>query len=150
MPGCDLSMSSSRSRQHAVAAVGRYGRVGIDVETLVPRRERLWYRALSSSEIRSVLAAPLGEREAVFYHLWTVKEACGKALGVPLSALRTMQAQESTCGRCDGSTWYRLEGWPDAALTIAISGYPRPAPSMLACLRQFDDIFLETGTRAPL
>ena len=85
------SHSLSHSAGHAALLVAPPGmRVGVDLEALRPRDcLRIARFAFHEQELRALEAAAGAERDQMFYVLWTLKEALGKALQLPLlDALR--------------------------------------------------------------
>ena len=81
-----VSSSVSHSGVHGLLAVARDGRLGVDVEERVPRRDldALMEAVLTPEERAEIVAAGAGERIGRFYGLWTIKEALVKALGTGL------------------------------------------------------------------
>ena len=81
-----ISFSVSHSGGHGLLAVARGGRLGVDVEERVPRRDldALIAAVLTPIERAEIEAAGAGERIGRFYGLWTIKEALVKALGTGL------------------------------------------------------------------
>ncbi|WP_158240841.1 4'-phosphopantetheinyl transferase family protein [Telmatospirillum siberiense] len=80
--------SLSHTRSMVAAAVGWYGPLGVDVETVTdgPRREDVAGLAFSAKEQAS-LSGLTGEAwNDAFFTLWTLKEAAVKATGQGLSA----------------------------------------------------------------
>lgn len=85
------SYSLSHSAGHAALLVAPAGmRVGVDLEALRPRDVlRLARFAFHEQEVAALEAAADDERDELFYVLWTLKEALGKALQLNLlDALR--------------------------------------------------------------
>lgn len=83
----DLGFNVSHSGRHGLIALAPGGRVGVDVEERVARRDfdRL-IEAVFGPEEQADLAAVAGpERIRLFFRLWTLKEAVAKALGAGLS-----------------------------------------------------------------
>jgi len=85
----DRSSARSLSHSHGYAALALASpatAVGVDVEWLAPREfagmADVGYSPAEAALIAS-LAGP-GQRCAAFYELWTLKEACAKALGLSL------------------------------------------------------------------
>jgi hypothetical protein len=78
--------SLSHSRGYAALAVAEQGAVGVDVEVCVPRDgAALAAAAFTTDEARFVAARTHAiDRALAFYEIWVLKEACAKALGVPL------------------------------------------------------------------
>ena len=81
-----VSFSVSHSGIHGLIAVAMAGRLGVDVEERVPRRDldALMVAVLMPDERAEIEAAGGGERIGRFYGLWTIKEALVKALGTGL------------------------------------------------------------------
>lgn len=81
-----VSSSVSHSGVHGLLAVARDGRLGVDVEERVARRDldALMAAVLTPDERAEIGAAEAGERIGRFYGLWTIKEALVKALGTGL------------------------------------------------------------------
>ncbi|HEX5749396.1 MAG TPA: 4'-phosphopantetheinyl transferase superfamily protein [Archangium sp.] len=73
-----LDVSLSHARTLSVAAVTARGRVGVDVEPLVPVEERLWHFFLSPAE-----RARCEREPELALRLWVLKEALYKALRPP-------------------------------------------------------------------
>lgn len=80
------SSSVSHSGVHGLLAVARDGRLGVDVEERVARRDldALMEAVLTPEERAEIVAAGAGERLGRFYGIWTIKEALVKALGTGL------------------------------------------------------------------
>ncbi|WP_344320367.1 4'-phosphopantetheinyl transferase family protein [Streptomyces macrosporus] len=77
-----LRVSISHSRGVFAVALSASLPVGVDVETVRPvPAEALARRWLDASAAEAVALAPLAGREETFFHLWTQKEAAGKAHG---------------------------------------------------------------------
>jgi hypothetical protein len=79
--------SLTHSRAHAAVATGPSGgAVGIDLEWLAPRDyaglAEIGFSATEAAFIATIDDPP--QQRAAFYELWTLKEACTKALGLPL------------------------------------------------------------------
>lgn len=81
-----VHFSVSHGGGHGLLAVAREGRVGVDVEERIPRRDvDGWMAAVLTPDERSEMAALGGRRRAAsFFTLWTIKEALLKALGTGL------------------------------------------------------------------
>lgn len=81
-----LSFNLAHSEDLALLAVARSGRLGIDLEA-----ERaldllsLARTTFSAREAAALAALPLEARARAFFHVWTCKEACVKALGQGLA-----------------------------------------------------------------
>lgn len=79
-----LSFNLSHSGKHGLIAIVPHGRLGVDVEECLPRRD---FDELSEAVFgpheRSALASVRGrDRARLFFRLWTIKEALIKALGL--------------------------------------------------------------------
>ena len=81
-----VSFSVSHSGVHGLLAVAREGRLGVDVEQRVPRRDldALIEAVLAPDERTELASTSGGDRIVRFYGLWTIKEALVKALGTGL------------------------------------------------------------------
>lgn len=82
--------NSSLSHSHGYAALARTCRrasIGVDLEWLAPR-DFLGIAGMAFTPDEARELESLGDQEQVctrFYELWTLKEAFGKALGLPLA-----------------------------------------------------------------
>jgi len=79
-----VSFNLSHSGKHGLIALVPHGRLGVDVEECVPRRD---FDELSEAVFgpheQSALACVHGrDRVQLFFRLWTIKEALVKALGL--------------------------------------------------------------------
>ncbi|HEY0331110.1 MAG TPA: 4'-phosphopantetheinyl transferase superfamily protein [Rhodopseudomonas sp.] len=80
--GSDLGVSISHSRDIALIAVtSSYGRIGVDVEAVVPMPDQgqiaeIAFTAQEQSELKRY-----DRSSEAFYRIWTCKEACLKAIG---------------------------------------------------------------------
>ena len=79
-----ISFNLSHSRKHGLIALVPHGRLGVDVEEYVPRRD---FDELSEAVFgpheQSAIACVRGrDRVQLFFRLWTIKEALIKALGL--------------------------------------------------------------------
>jgi len=83
----DVGFNVSHSGHHGLIALAPSGRVGVDVEERVPRRDLdQLSAAVFGPDERADLAALAGDyRVHLFFRLWTLKEAVAKALGTGLS-----------------------------------------------------------------
>ena len=82
-----IGFNVSHGGRHGLIAVAPGGRLGVDVEERVPRRDLdgLVGIAFSPGEQADLAAAPGSRRLHIFYHIWTMKEALLKALGTGLT-----------------------------------------------------------------
>lgn len=77
LPGSELQLSISHSQQLAAALIAPPN-LGIDIQKLVPKLERLMHKYMSEAEIESLDKARLLEQLHVY---WGAKEALYKAYG---------------------------------------------------------------------
>ncbi len=84
-----LHFNVSHSEDIAVIAVTRVGEVGIDIEKQrdMVDLDNVARLVFNDAEKTAVLGCSPGERESVFYRIWTRKEALLKAMGLGLPAL---------------------------------------------------------------
>ncbi len=82
----ELHFSLSRSGDLAVAAVSDESELGIDLERITarPNGDESAALVLSPEEAAAFYILPPGEKAAVFFQLWTCKEAYLKAIGTGL------------------------------------------------------------------
>ncbi len=82
-----ISFNISHSGDHGLLALARSGRIGVDVEERVYNRhiDLLCETVLGSNERAEISQLRGQEKIEMFFHLWTVKEALIKALGVGIS-----------------------------------------------------------------
>ncbi len=83
----NISFNVSHSVNHGLIALAKQGRLGIDVEEIVPKRhlDGLIEAAMGPQEQAELAAAPESEKLRRFYRYWTCKEALIKALGTGFS-----------------------------------------------------------------
>lgn len=84
--GHDLRFNLSHSGSHALVALGRVGRIGVDLEVRerLGDADRLAPRILAQVELDAFTALPLAERADALLRAWTRKEAVLKAIGLGL------------------------------------------------------------------
>jgi len=84
----DLEFNVAHSGGWVLIGVARGLSVGIDVERVrdFPGLEEIVSRWFASGEAKEILGLPSRQRVSAFFALWTLKEACHKALGVGLHA----------------------------------------------------------------
>ena len=82
-----ISFNVTHSGRHGLLAIGSSARLGVDVEERVSNRHiDLLSESVFGPNERSELKMVEGQRKiAMFFKLWTVKEALVKALGVGMS-----------------------------------------------------------------
>jgi 4'-phosphopantetheinyl transferase len=90
-PGLHFSLSHS----HDAALIGILlnRRIGVDIEHIrpLPNMESIADRYFLKSEMNSILNSPANERNRIFFHYWTMKEAYLKATGMGLAGLQSIQ-----------------------------------------------------------
>ncbi len=110
-PAAAPRFSLSHSGFLLALAVSRLPEVGVDLEAGGRSRpvERIAARCFSEAERAALAALPAAERPGRFLALWTLKEACAKALGGGLPAVLREAAFAF-----EGERGLRLEGpqWP--------------------------------------
>ena len=82
-----IHFNVSHGGAHGLIASAPEGRLGVDVEERVPRRDLdgLISSVLGPGEQGELASAGGGRKLRQFYHLWTIKEALLKALGTGMS-----------------------------------------------------------------
>lgn len=127
-----IFFSLSHTDGWMLLAVSRQAPVGADVERIARYPERIARRFCHPDELGWLAALPGDAARADgFYRLWTVKEACVKALGMGIAhPLRTVRADDGPAGRSGGIRWWRLEGLGGAHAAVARLG-PGAAPPIL-------------------
>ena len=82
-----VSFNVSHSGEHGLIALAAAGRLGVDVEERGPRRhlDELIRAVLGPAEQAELALARGSCKLHLFFHLWTMKEALIKALGLGLS-----------------------------------------------------------------
>ena len=132
-PRHGLPVSLSHSHGHAALAIGEPGfRVGVDLEFIRQRDAISIARvAFSPRECADLEALHEWARLKHFYALWTLKEACAKALKIDLQhALRACQI------------WRETDGWHASAPTSvpwSAEVFSPSADLMLAIVRVAPD-----------
>ncbi len=135
--GALLDFNWSHSGDHALIAVARGIRPGIDVERQRPRPRALAIarRFFGIDEARALAALPEEARGAAFLELWTAKEAIlkahGRGIGYGLERLRILSTPtQLRLLRFEGEdigAWQlqRLVIAPDLVAALAWRGLPR-------------------------
>lgn len=87
LPGSELRFNVSHSAGYALIAVAQDRELGVDVEEIRPKDDLLALarRFFSPAEHTALEHAPAAEIAAIFYRVWTRKEAYLKACGDGLS-----------------------------------------------------------------
>ncbi len=115
-----ISFNVSHSGRHGLIAFAPEGRLGVDVEELVPRRnlELLMDGVLAGDERREVAATAEPERLRRFFRLWTMKEAVLKAHGKGLLLDATMFEVPAAVRRGEPRGKLRLPQLPEATWEV--------------------------------
>lgn len=81
LPGNTLALNASHSGNRALLAFAAGGNIGIDIEQIRPDFDfhRIQHRYFSAEQVAEISASP--DPRAVFFQLWTLKEAFIKAIG---------------------------------------------------------------------
>ena len=131
----EVEFSVSHSGKHGLIAVAGQGRVGVDVEELVPLRglELLVDSVLTPGERDGLTStANLTGRTRDFLRLWTIKEALVKALGTGLSLDVADFEVPAAMLRGAASGLFRFPGSPETAWRVADLG-SREFAAAIAC-----------------
>ena len=135
--GAGLEFNWSHSGNHALIAIARGIRPGIDVERrrARPRALSIARRFFGSEEAQALAALPEPARDAAFLGLWTAKEAIlkahGRGIGYGLDRLQILSTPEQVrLLRFEGQdidAWqvHRLAIAPDLFGALAWRGPPR-------------------------
>ena len=109
-----IHFNVSHGGAHGLIASAQEGRLGVDVEERVPRRDLdgLISSVLGPGEKAELALARGSDKLYLFYNLWTIKEALLKALGTGLSS--GMSEFEIPLGMRRGTTAsiFRFPQWP--------------------------------------
>ncbi len=83
----DVAFNVSHSGHHGLIALAAKGRLGVDVEVRSGRRDldRIGKKVFGPSECERISRLQCGEKNHMFFRLWTMKESLSKALGAGLS-----------------------------------------------------------------
>lgn len=109
-------LSWSHTQHWAAAALG-LGRVGVDVETIRPRKNLLEIAQnyFAAAEVQMLLTLPAQQQMRQFYLLWVAKEALLKALGTGIvGGLSRFQLLENEGGwhlSADDDSYWQLQIW---------------------------------------
>ena len=128
-----VSFNVSHSGGHGLVAVAAGGRVGVDVEEPVPRRDLDGLaRAVLGPEERSGFELLASDRRLdAFFRFWTIKEAVIKGIGtghaldvsriqIPAAMRRGARRSEFRSPRPDGS-WWQLEDIGNESFAAALA-----------------------------
>lgn len=119
--GPPVFFNLSHTQGCIMLAVTKYGEIGIDVEALGSYQERVARRFFHHDEYYSLERLPPSQRPIAFYHMWTIKEACAKALGSGLQfPLREIPASLEVSGYSRACWWQTLDFSPAFKAAIAL------------------------------
>jgi 4'-phosphopantetheinyl transferase len=113
-----IQFNLSHSQDLALYVVALNQEVGIDIEWLNPdvAIENIAAHYFSSAENSHITSLPTKQRLTAFYYYWTRKEAYLKALGVGLSGLSLLPADN------DRMNVQSLSAAPEFAAAVAVAG----------------------------
>ena len=122
----NLYFNLSHSNGYLLFAVTLYGEIGVDVETLGEYQENIARRFFHSDELNWLDNLAPSRRADGFYHLWTVKEACVKALATGVRSLHKVHVSAEPTGSCLGLWWQTIHlSWEvKAAVAMCFSDNP--------------------------
>ncbi len=110
LAGSGLHFNLSHSGQWLAVAVGCGGLIGVDIERQrsLGRASDLARRYFSQAEAAHLAALVEPARSTAFFHLWTVREACIKAMGTSLA----QSLNALVLAPPDGALLRVPPGWP--------------------------------------
>lgn len=115
-----VDFNLSHSMRHCAVAVMSGGRVGVDVDEVVGYPERVARRWFGPGERDWLGRLPDEARGRGFFKLWTIKEACGKALGSGLRPSRDVVAEPGADrGIVHGLHWRTWWLSPSTVVSVA-------------------------------
>jgi 4'-phosphopantetheinyl transferase len=126
LAGYRAGVSISHTASHTAAAVWPAGRVGIDIEQPPADLTRRLIERCCRPWADHVDALPAAERAATFARVWTVQEACVKAVGLGLAGApwRIPVHPDARRGRWGAVRWSLHDTWAPAALALAVRPHP--------------------------
>lgn len=122
----DVDFNISHSGELVGIAIGRPGRLGLDIQELPgPGWQRIGRRWLPTREWARIDALPPADGRLEFTRAWTVREARCKATGMGLAGFRSPTAlPAAAAGRLDGVYWRELPMPHGFAAALAWAGPP--------------------------
>jgi 4'-phosphopantetheinyl transferase len=132
-PFAGLHFNVSHSHELALFAVTRRGEVGVDVERVrpFPNDVSVAERFFSPGECQRLQTLAPEHRMEAFFHVWTRKEACLKALGVGLA--QGLERVEVNLGPDEPARLLRLDGEERQAARWSLLNLT-PAPGYVGAL----------------
>ena len=138
VPSLPVRFSLGYCRTHLLIVISDEVAVGADIEIVRPVSTAVRARALTAAE--QDLLADLDEENGSwgFTRLWTIKEACLKALGIPLvGQWKKVQGTMEARGSWDGITWTQLDVAKDVTGSVALISTGRGSNSEEAIAAPF-------------
>lgn len=134
-PAASIAFNLSHTSGYILLALSQSGQIGVDIETLGDYQERIARRFFHPAEYAWLEQLEPARRAHGFYHLWTVKEACIKAIGAGLRfPLRKLPVSDARAGVCLGLSWQVLT--VDPAVRAAVALRPRRGQPVADAWRQ--------------
>ncbi len=127
-----VSFNVSHSVSHGLVALAPGGRIGVDIEERVPKRNLdVLIEAVMGPEERADLDALRGaEKLRLFYRIWTFKEALIKALGTGFSTDVSQFQVPPDMRRGDAAGTFRFPHLPSVAWGLNEIGGPEFAAAL--------------------
>jgi 4'-phosphopantetheinyl transferase len=127
-----LHFNLSHSGERALLAVGQYHPVGIDIEQFSLRPyEGIAKNMFSEQEFNQFMKVPTALKTAVFFHIWSQKEAfikaCGLGLSYPtkdFSVPATIPTKQLVDDPLHGTTWQLRSFMPAIGYSAALCYHP--------------------------
>jgi 4'-phosphopantetheinyl transferase len=134
LAGNQLSFNLTNSGDLVLAAISNGRHIGIDLEKLDPAVQAIniatqWF---AQNELASIAAVPMEYRSALFFELWTRKEAFVKALGgglsIPLNQFDVTGWRDGFLCRAEGfqGDWFIRSFVPKPGYIAAVVVDTRP------------------------
>ena len=127
-----VSFNVSHAGSHGLIALAAAGRLGVDIEERVPKRnlDALIEAVMSPEEQVEFAALRGGEKLRLFYRLWTFKEALIKALGTGFSTDVSRFQAPAAMRRGDAAAIFRFPHLPSVAWGLEEIGGERFAAAL--------------------
>jgi 4'-phosphopantetheinyl transferase len=127
----NVQFNVAHSHELALVALARGSALGVDLEHWreLEDAQRIAQRFFSTQEVAALRAAPVAQKQALFFRIWTRKEAfikaTGRGLSQPLGAFNVLRAdgQSLSCVELDGATttWRLWDLFPGAHYAGALA-----------------------------
>lgn len=136
--GSRVSFSLAHAGGHVAAALSFAGSVGADVEPIRPPPGGAVAWSCTAEERQLLRETPVAARDEAFLHLWTVKEALVKAVGLGMRRRFTsVPATLADTGGCGQVAWRSVRPGPRLVAAVAVAQDQLPAEPGLS-LRVLD------------